>query len=1346
MNAQILLFFRIGENGQGRLAADIMDGKPDRFMGDLCFGQIMDFKQAAELFGGEFAYPEDLDKHGFQTDQSVAGRAEVWYRLSDGSFGMAVCFTKDWDGRYGAGKFGVESIVGYVEYLGKEAGQYLFVLKGKFVLGMYRASMALSLSSGKANFPTVLTLEFEKNQEDIALPDFIDSIAGTGDYEAIPIPDDYTKPEKAFGLNATLNLTEQIFLLEGSYRIRSTMEASLVIQFAARSSDLNGMDEDTKGKTEYTSPEPMGQEPEYIWWIGAQLKNFTLSDISSALKGADRFLGLENVTAAVILANAQQEIHITEERSFLGKVGTVHKGLTFQIEVRLCDSFLKEVLDIQGICRISGYIPQDKAQAIVLSGHGDKIVFLQFLSLTDIEIMLRKNAQEKTFLFSAGGDLKLDFPELPMPKIRAELSFEENQTGKKVMLLGKVGEPVENPLGIPNTRLEEVVFTVISESFLQENTVEKREQIYFRGQAEIAEIKIAAMIYFAGRKPAVVELAIGKEQRLSISSMVRKYFDFEWPEILDIQLYNGCLWYCLQDAVIGQRVYRSGFHAQLDTKIFFLPEFTLSVDIGQGTEFMTEVRLKKAAELAFLKFYTKQGEEEYGPQVTIQVAKGKTVFTVSTCVTILSVEIGEVKITVGKNRMEGTFRFPDNLPITGQVGFSVDEKGLSLEECGIGKLPKMDFNLPKMEVGKGKCKVRVLDEIKFKTVPEVTSKEFIMDDVKLGATFDLTIRIKSESSFSEESGDDFVTLPFEGLSLSADIGTYHKFTFDTFLRILGDNITDLVKKTAEQIITGQVFKDINTADGMKNIAKFLTIAGITWGINELVSYLICQGLKEALANAFVAALTGVQESLWEGAGYFLMLGGILGSQGSGGTYTVERKAPKENKEEQKKNPQTPDAPMVFFQDEKLIIRWEACKGAQGYSPVVSRRLSGQQENQKMVIGSCKETVWEITGSDEESLYLASYGFEYLIRIYAWNSDGAALGKETSIYLLRRPANMKIRYQCEKKRICLAWDQVEKAGQYEVERLWYEQGETRREIVTYESDVKEVVYENQEPNQTIEVSVRGKAANVSGPAVGSGRFYLYDLKPPGKIEGYNTDEGIILEWEPVPYADRYRVNCLDGAGRKIKVSMRDKTQAMIEVEKLKENVCYKIQIQPMTEEIEGWVSEEVQVLWRLLPVPEIQELVCGEDGLLTVVFAADHVRYKQIVYPDGRVVVLDEQPISCEWDIGKEAKVRLIDRARQGKWSEKISVLPVRPPEGIQVFIEENTLHVQWNETGEDCLYGIEIVAGDGSWGEEMLTGTSWQTDISLVPTEEIIRVCLYAIDRRDTRRRSVSMETSCYNR
>lgn len=1213
------------------------------------------------------------------------------------------------------------------------------ILLGFQITEKIQGRLAADIMNGK---PDRFTGEIYSD-EGILVRELVDAIACADSYDTVPVPADYAKPEKAFGLKVVFDVKDQAILLTGSYRTGSGMEASLAVQFAARASDLHSMDGGMSGGAagDTSSEDP---ETEYIWWLGAQLKNFTLSDISSALEGVDRFLGLENVTAAVILSNAEQEIHGTEGIPFLGEIGSVPKGLTFQTEVAFGDSLLKEALDIKGSCRISGYIPLDEDQGIQLSGHGDELVFLQFLSLKDMEITLEKKAKEKTFSFSVKGNLKLFFPELPLPEIGAEISFEENQAGEKVMLQGQVSEPVEEPLGIPDTTLEQVRLIAVSESFSQGSVVEKKEQVYFQGDAEIAELRIAARIYFVERVPAVVELSIGKEQRLSVSSLLKKYFDFDWPGILDIQLYHGRILYFSRDVLFDQTMYQAGFYVQADTKIFFLPEFALSVHIDSGPRFVADVRLKEAARLAFIKLYTAQGREEYGPHVVIQVTKEEVFFTVTACVAMFSEELGEVRLTAGKNRLEGTFCFPDRLPIAGKVAFYVDEKGLSLGACSIGKLPDMNFKLPKMEYGDGKCRVKVLDDVKFHTVPEVKSKEFIMDEDGLKAEFDLILRIRSNTSFAKDGGDDVVTLPFEGLSLSADKDVFHDFTFDNFMQILGANIAELAQRMIGEVINGHVFKDILTKEGMENISKFLTIEGITWGTNELVSYLVCRGLKKALADAFVAALTGVVESEWAGAGYVLALGGILGSIGSDGTYTVKKKAPPENKKHPEKNPQTPDAPTVLFQDEKMTIRWKACEGAQGYRSVVSRCISGQHKLD-LIVGDSTCTAHEIAGCDEESLYLASYGFEYQVRIYAWNSDGAALGKEASIYLLKRPANMKVRYQCETKRLCLGWDPVERAGQYEVERLWYEPGETKREIVTYESGIKEVIYEDQEPGQAIEVFVRGKAQNVSGPSAGSGRCYLYDLRPPEKIEWYDTDDGIALEWTQVSGADRYRVSWTDGPGGEIKTLLCREKQTVIKIEKPEENVCYTVQIQPMTEIIEGRISENVQALWSPIPVPEIKELVCGEDGLLTFVLVSGGERYRQIVYPDGRALALDGRILSCEWDIGDDAKVRLTDRARQGKWSGTISVQPVRPPEGMQASIKGNTLYVTWDKAEQSCLYGIELMAGgDSPMVAEPLTGTSWQTELSLTQMKESIRVCLYAIDEADTRRRSISAEVSLY--
>lgn len=151
--------------------------------------------------------------------------------------------------------------------------------------------------------------------------------------------------------------------------------------------------------------------------------------------------------------------------------------------------------------------------------------------------------------------------------------------------------------------------------------------------------------------------------------------------------------------------------------------------------------------------------------------------------------------------------------------------------------------------------------------------------------------------------------------------------------------------------------------------------------------------------------------------------------------------------------------------------------------------------------------------------------------------------------------------------------------------------------------------------------------------------------------------------------------------------------MITTDKLLENVSYRIQIQPMTEEIDGEISQEISVLWKLLPILDILELICGEDGIIVAVFEVENVKYKPLAYPDGRIIALSEQQIPCEWVRGEHAKVRLVEQARQGKWSQPISLEIISTPQEVSASVHEGNLCITWKNLGEAYMYGIEIVSG-----------------------------------------------------
>ena len=1341
MNAQILLEFNIAEMGSGRLEAGILDGTPDKFLGELCFQQNMDFTQAAEffLFGGKLVYPQDLADHNFPENKRLKEKASLWYRFSDGSFGVVVRFEQDWEAHYGDGHFTID-IEGSIQYLAEESQQYSVGLKGSFRIGKYMVDMSLAFGVGteEKKIPTLLSITFR--DDNISLSDFIASVSKSVSYDTLPLPDayvEYGKPKQAFNISAKLNLTEQTFLLTGQYTFKQGVDASVAVYFSKQEQEEEGE------KKEY-----------YVWWVGVQITDFALSDISSALDGVKDFLEVKNVTAAVILSSAEQDIVAVEGTEFIGYVGDVHPGLTFRIDVALSNEFLKEVLKFDGTCSISGYIPQNKDEAITLSGHCDSIEFLSFLTLTKIDIFLEKQASKKYFFFSLSAHVKIEYTKLQLHEFETKLTYEESETKEKVTLKGAVGESVEEPLGIPSTTLKELVFYASSETTKRENN-NPTKRVYFAGSAEIGVLAVAAQIHFvqedsdAEMSPALVLLTIGANDKLSISSLAEKYIQIDWPDILDIELYNGRIWYCSKDVTLDGVMYRNGFHAQVGTKIFFLPPLTLSIDITDTDgkrQLKAGARFTNAVELAFIKLYTEESGKEYGPEMSIRVEKGATAFELATNIMIFSYKAGSIEISAKRECLEGTLDFKTGLPITGKVTFTVNENGVALGECSIGKLDKV-FQLPELDIKTGRCKVRILKNPKITAVPIVQSKEITLDENKLKATIDFIIQLKSLTSFSGPGGDDLVKIPFTGVEVFAYKSKYKDFNFNTFLDIVETNIGSTVSSIASQVISGQVFSDVLSEEGLKNIAKFLTTAGISWGVNEVVSYLVCKKLPALLANLFVSAITGfsVVGAVFGALGFALMLGGILCTLSSHNEIIIVDKAPKENTEEPEKNPEKPGVPAVFFRNEKLTVTWNACAKATGYYPVVTRLLpenEDQVSELNLILEPCTGTKVEVMGSDEEDLCHASYGFDYRIKIYAFNAEGLAMGEAASIYLLRRPTGFKLRYRCEQQSLTVSWNAVDMARQYEVERVWYEKGEEKREIYTYEPNIREVVYYKLEPDQSVEISVRGKAENVIGPAAGPETLYLYDLQAPSDIQGYDTDDGIALEWEQVPYADRYQINCLDEEGRQIDVPDSHEVQTLIGAVYLREDVCYRIRIRPMTEEIEGWISKEVKVMWKSLPVPEIVELICGEDGLLVFVLMTDSVQSRQLVYPDGRVVVLDKQQISCEWDIEENARVRIVDRARHGKWSDEISVKPLRSPKNLRLSLEGEMLSAEWDETEEDAVYGIEILADSFRQVVEPIEETSWQIPVSELPGKEIIRVCLYAIDRADQRRRSNAVELS----
>lgn len=1397
MNAQIMLVFDIGDCGEGRLYAGIMDGTPDRFAGELCFHKGINFQEAAELFGGELVYPQDLEGKGFEIGQELALRAAIHYEVTSGSFGVQAAFTKRWDGRWGCGAFCMMQIRGSVEYTGKPDGQYRFSLSGEFSL---EKSKSESMDGSKDGFkgepenkavlhgkaamflaakpaaPDKDTYDMEVDNETPATVlflecgymepgNFISTVTGTDSYEELPIPIEYAdkKPKKFMKLKAELNLTDGTFMMQGCYRFQESVELDAMFYLSTK-------DENDK------------------WWMVLQLHLRSLSEISDELENAGQFLGLGEIDAEVILSNTTQKITISDQQMLLpldsgsqtdgqGMVpaGNVHEleirhGLTFRVRLDLRDSLLKEAVDMQGDCIVSGFIPSKKGEAIILSGFVQKIVFLQFLDLNDLHISLTKERGNKVFAFRAAGELKFSFQELTLPAIQAEISLEKDETQKKVELCGRVGR-IEKPLGIPYTVLEEISFHAISKVTFNHNTesVERKKEkaVYFKGKASIAGVSLGAWVLFAEHNPAVIKIEIGVGQKLSISRFVSQYCGCGWNDYLDISFYNGAICYCAgkRDVCIEGTYYKHGFHAQVNTKIFFFPEMSLSICVDDNG-LTAAAQLCEKFSLAFLAFYLKKKDEmgqtvTIGPEVSISVSKKQgRQFAIKTRVEIFTVDMGEITVTMKKNIFRGTLSFYPKVPIWGAIGFTIDKKGFRLDKCTIPDFKLDKFKIPSMNLGSGGngCHVKILESPKIKTKSKIDLKRFSWTKSGVTATFNLIVILKSESIFStEKEGDEVVTLPFRELPLEIKKEDCETVSFEKLTEVLLRNIATITGKMFEQVITLQCFDNVLTEKGIKNLIRFLTIEGITWGVNELVSYLICQALKEAVAKGLANALTSlaaVPLVLLEGP--TMILGGFLGTMDADGNYTAGKRAPEENKDEPEKNPEQPKAPSLSFEEDKLYIQWCACGNAQGYYPMIfdaedvgkNERISSNVRADKYEetdAGEYRTAVMGMSKPEEDdcymlqNLYRVYYGREYHVSLYAWNPEGAATGPAASIYLPNPPANMKVRYLCVEKKLYITWKEVERIDEYVIAVKWEEQGKSGQQTETRGNKETEAVIE-QEPGRLVSVSVRGTAENVVGPSAVWDDVWLYDLKAPANVWGYRGNEGIVVKWDQVLYADRYRVIWSNGKEAQMDEQVIWGTEFDIPADKLKEDVSYQIQVQPMTDTLEGAVSPKISVLWNFLATPKILELVCREDGLMEVVLEANRMRYRQLVYPDGRAVALDEWQIPCEWETGEQAKVRLVECERQGQWSKPISLQPLPMPREVNAFVQDGSLCVNWTSAGEGCKYGMEIVAGEKVHIVEPLDGTEYRMLLSSFAGSAMLRVCLYTVDGEDTRRRSAAVE------
>lgn len=1327
MRAQILLKFSIGKQGQGCLAAEITEDRPELFTGEVLFAESPSFPEAVELLGGSMQYPQDLEKRGFDVRQTAALQAGLWLRMPDGSFGLTISFGQIWRATYGQAEFAVTALKGQMRYAGREQGTYTYALTGEMVFAGCRAEARLSL--GSADVPTLLQLT-AGSKNAFSLEALTDGITGDSGYRKIPLPDSYERPQQMFLATASLNLSEGSFLLRGEYQAAPRKKGAAMLCFTANAQKKEG----------------------HAYCLMASVQGFTLADISPALQGADEFLGLSDVSAAVILANCDQTIPgllAEDEGELLPAVGSVRNGLTLQAKLRLSGTFLPGILSLKGVCMLAGYIPKENGKAVELAGRLERITFLEILTLSEVEVNLRKG--KGLFFLHMQGEIELSFEQLgKLPRFTASLTVERmqetdrGQTGLwRVKLTGGLAEPLVHPLGIPGTAVEELGFTAISE----ERSGGKEKQLYFFGVVSVGGVSLDARILFADMKPAVVAISVAADKPISIKGLVETYTDWQWPKLLNIELSDGRIWYCRNTVTLREGQFEEGFHARVHTKISLLPTFVLSVSLRESM-LVASAQLEQPADFFFIRFSLKSADDEKvvsGPKLSIISCPSATVFTLSSDIELFSRKIANVAIEAKRDCLRGKLAFPKGFILPEELGFSLDKNGIHLDECSISGFDRLKFHIPEFKMGSPKCGLHMKEGFNLKVSPRVKSTGILMDGDTMGISYEFQLAIRSEAEAFRD--DPYVTLSFQNLSLKADKKDFKSFDFDCMIELVGKNIVSAAEKMFEQVVNGEFTGDKANQENLKKLAYLLTVEGATWAASELIDYLVCQGLKDALAKSFTAALTAAAETFWEGLGKGLgfSLGGIFLTEVAEGIFKVRKKSPGKGG----KKPVQPGTPALSFADNRLSIVWQACQGADNYLPVILR----QKENGESVgltVGVCSSTSKEIRGTMEESPHLVTYGHTYQVQICAYNDNGMAEGPAASIYLPACPQWSSYFYDCAEETLHFAWRQIEKVTGYELELSWEAAGENeaggsgeeKRKVRRLAPSETAAVFLQVAAPRRVTVRLRCLADCVSGPEIQIGPWYLYDLAVPAHFRGRDEDGGIYLCWDGVEHALSYRVFCRDAAGNEISLSDTAACEILVPADKLSADAAYIFRVQALRDEIRGRLSGEVAVTHRMLPVPVIQELICKDDGCLLICFSDGTDRYTYLRSADGGIVSLGDGEALFESRISEDGlSLRLLAGARRGAWCPAVSVLPVPPPGGLEAVIADGRLSVTW-QAKSDMDYGLELVAEGWQKKAEPLQCGLWETAISALPKGRRIYLSLYAIDRADRRRRSVAVEHS----
>ena len=572
---------------------------------------------------------------------------------------------------------------------------------------------------------------------------------------------------------------------------------------------------------------------------------------------------------------------------------------------------------------------------------------------------------------------------------------------------------------------------------------------------------------------------------LSIAALFHQTTGLSWPDVLDVGLSNGQLWYVPgANAITYQdQSYAAGFHGSADVAIFFLPKIRLAVERdtgGGGSALTASAQFAAPIDWSFIKFTgtNSRGGSTAGPFVAIDTRNSALPFTLGTSIVLLSSEIGDVTIQVGKTKMSGTFTLPESTGVFrgSSLTFDWDDQGFHVRNWPLRDLALPNFDLQNVK-GEGACSQVVLEslpidskfnlDVNFSIQPPLNGPATL--NITLNGTFDLVV------TSSAYKNDPLLRANIVNATARIPFPSMGGYDWDK----LRDGFVETIKQAGESIIQ-------NLLRDAKNVAKLSAVVGAKWAIASAIDYLVCRGLSvEAAETAVAVAASAESGTVAACGGATVVVGGVVASV-VGGVVTNQETEP----DQRKPRPLKPGTPVLSFQVDSLRISWRATDTANTTSYAIA---VADQDGNHIPVSAVTNTATTIPVS---ALRL---GRSYTVRIIAAGPGGQSDPSDpATLYLLTGPSAPVLSFNDPD--LMVAWSGVAGASNYALRVLDGNGSSVPNPEITLSGTTATVRAQAFESGGAFTVQLQALAPNVSGPWGKGAGLTIAVLSAPQSLAG------------------------------------------------------------------------------------------------------------------------------------------------------------------------------------------------------------------------------------------------------